>query len=90
MLTSINPWLLPFLVVVQLHVNYSSCIFKKICTSAAIEDPFIFKIICTDPDAAVTHSKLLVTLFTDVEEDSFQQIGRTLKEFIFFRHKYST
>ena len=34
MLTSINPWFLPFLVVVQLH--YSSCIFKKICTSATV------------------------------------------------------
>ena len=41
MLTSINPWLLPFLV-----VHYSSCIFND--TSAVVEDPFIFKIICMD------------------------------------------
>ena len=40
--------------------------------------------------AAVTRSKLLVTLFMDAEEDSFQQLSKILKEFIFFRHKYST
>ena len=73
-----------------LVVRYSSCIFNDTCTSAVVEDPFIFKIICTENRAAVTHSKLLVTLFMDTEEGSFQQIGRILKEFIFFWHKDST
>ena len=77
----------PQSILCSFHSCASKITLQYLHTSSVDEDPFIFKIICTDCDATATHSKLPET-FTD-NEDSFKKIGRIWKEFIFFWHNYT-